>query len=102
MMRSLRGLVGALTTGAAIWAYVGIAVWFFLGTPYAVSATECWDAREDGKVYQCLKNVARKLRADSNIATYATATVAAIIALQLANRNRAEAAERARGDDDTA
>ena len=71
-----------------------IAVWFFLGTPYAVSATERWDAREDGKVCQRLKNVARDLRADSNIATYATATVAAIIALQLANRDRVETIHR--------
>ena len=90
MMRSLRTFVGALTTSTARWLCVGVAVWFFLGTPYAVSATECWYAREDGKVYQCLKSVARKLRADSNIATYATATVAAIIALQLANRDPVE------------
>ena len=102
MMRSLQTLVGALTTSTARWVYVGVAVWFFLGTPYAVSATECWYAREDGKVYQCLKNVAGELRADSNIATYATATVAAIIALQLANRNRPDSVERAHGDDDTA
>ena len=100
MMRSLRTFAGALTTSTARWLCVGVAVWFFLGTPYAVSATECWDAREDGKVHQCLESVARKLRADSNIATYATATVAAIIALQLANR--VEAAERSRRDEDKA
>ena len=94
MMRSLQTLVGALTTSTARWVCVGVAVWFFLGTPYAVSATECWYAREDGKVCQCLKDVARDLRADSNIATYATATVAAIIALQLPNRNRVETIHR--------
>lgn len=91
---SLRKIVATLFTGAAIWAYVGIAVWFFLATPYAVSATKCWDGREASKAYQCLKPVAQKLRKDSIIATYATATVAAIIALQLANRNRAEATRR--------
>ena len=58
------------------------------------SVIECWGACEDGKVRQCLKNVARELRADSNIATYATATVAAIIALQLANRDRVETIRR--------
>ena len=94
MTFSFRAIVSALTTGAAIWAYVGIAVWFFLATPYAVSAVKCLDERKDGGMHECLKSVAKKLRKDSIIASYATATVAAIIALQLANRNRAEAALR--------
>ena len=94
MMRSLRTFAGALTTSTAIWAFVGMAVWSFLGEPYVGSVIECWGACEDGKVRQCLKNVARELRADSNIATYATATVAAIIALQLANRDRVETIHR--------
>ena len=94
MMRSLRAIAVALTTGAAIWAYVGIAVWFFLGTPYAIDAAECLDERFKERGMQCLKPVAQKLRKDSIIATYATATVAAVIALQLANRNQAEAMRR--------
>ena len=102
MMRSLRAIAAALTTGAAMWAYVGIAVWFFLGTPYAIDAAECLGERFKEHRMQCLKPIAQKLRTDSIIATYATATVAAIIALQLANRNRGEAVERARGDEDTA
>lgn len=93
-MRSLRAIVAALTTGAAIWAYVGIAVWFFLGTPYAIDAAECLDERFKERRMQCLKPIAKKLRKDSIIATYATATVAAVIALQLANRNRVEAIRR--------
>lgn len=85
-MRSLRLIVSALTTGAAIWACIGVAVWFFLGTPYAVAAARCLDEKLDGSRVECLKPVAKNLRADSNIATYATATVAAIIALQLSRR----------------
>lgn len=81
---------------AVLWAVSGIAIWVFLAMPYAVSASECLDAGGIDSTYQCLKPVAKKLRADSNIATYATATVAAIIAMQLANRNRREAV----GDDD--
>lgn len=78
----------------AAWLIIAVAVWFFLAMPYAVSAAKCWEGREDGKTYQCLKRVAQKLRKDSIIATYATATVVAVIALQLANRNRAEATRR--------
>ena len=76
---------------AVLWAVSGIAIWVFLAMPYAISARECLDAGASGSTYQCLKPVAKELREDSNIATYATATVAAIIAMQLANRNRREA-----------
>lgn len=87
-MHQLCAIVGALTTGPAIWACVGVAVWFFLGTPYAVSAAKCLDENLAGTRIECLKPVAKDLRRDANIATYATATVAAIIALQLSNRSR--------------
>lgn len=72
------------------WIVFGIALWIFLTMPYAVVAFSCRDADGLGKTYECLKLVARDLRNDSNIATYATATVAAIIAWQLANRNRTD------------
>ena len=74
----------------------------YLGTPYAIDAAERLDERFKEHRMRCLKPIAQKLRTDSIIATYATATVASVIAWRVANRNRAEAAERARGDDDTA
>ena len=86
MTLALREIVGALAAGAAIWTYVGIAIWFFLGTPYAIDAAECLDEQFKERRIQCLKPIAKKLRKDSIIATYATATVAAVIALQLSNR----------------
>lgn len=89
--RTVAAIAGPRRRAAAVWLTFGVAVWLFLATPYAVSATKCWDGHEVSKAYQCLKPVAQKLRKDSIIATYATATVAAVIALQLANRNRVEA-----------
>ncbi len=87
-MTYLRSVARALTAGTAIWVCIGTVVWFFLGTPYAIAAANCMDERFAGGRVQCLKPVAKDLRQDSNIATYATATVAAIIALQLSSRNR--------------
>lgn len=78
----------------ATWLIFAVAVWFFLGAPYAIDAAECLDERFKERRMQCLKPIAKKLRKDSIIATYATATVAAVIALQLANRNRVEATRR--------
>ncbi len=92
--RAVATIASPRRRAALVWLTFGVVVWFFLAMPYAVAATKCWEGREDGKTYQCLKSVAKKLRKDSIIASYATATVAAIIALQLANRNRAEAALR--------
>ena len=81
---------------------LGVAAWLFLVTPYLVDAVGCvHNPPEKGRI-QCLKPVAQELREDSNIATYATATVAAIIAVRLANRNRPESVEQGRGDEDTA
>ena len=81
---------------------LGVAAWLFLVTPYLVDAVDCvHNPPEKGRI-QCLKPVAQELRKDSIIATYATATVASIIAWRLANRNRVEAAERARRDEETA
>lgn len=90
---------GAARTGSWRWPVVawivfGIALWIFLTMPYAVSAFSCRDEGGLDKTYRCLKVVARDLRNDSNIATYATATVAAIIAWQLANRNRTDTVDR--------
>ena len=88
---------------AAGWLALGALVWAFLLAPYIIASYDCALADFDeqdpqaGKV-ECLKPVAQDLREDSNIATYATATVAAIIALQLANRGRADT-EPARGED---
>ena len=74
--------------GNVVWAVVGIALWSFLLSPYAARAVNCWDANTGGEMVSCLKPIAYDLRSDSNLATYATATVAAAIALQLSNRNR--------------
>jgi hypothetical protein len=76
--------------GTAVWAFIGTALWMFLLSPYWVSTFGCWNASpQPGETsIACLKLVANELRSDSNIATYVTATVAAAIALQLANRTR--------------
>ena len=84
-------IAGHPKRAAVIWAAIGVLVWFFLATPYLFKAVDCViETPEKGRI-QCLKPIAQNLREDSNIATYATATVAAIIAMQLANRNRHEA-----------
>ena len=88
------------SSGVAAWLLAAVLVWAFLLMPYLVDTRDCMFGEDKaGKTYPCLKTVAQELREDSNIATYATATVAAIIALQLANRNRAEAARRETGSD---
>ena len=88
--------LAAMRRPAMIWAVAGLLVWLFLATPYLLRTMDCvFEPPATGRV-MCLKPVAQKLRQDSNIATYATATVAAIIAMQLANRNRDEAARRDR------
>lgn len=74
--------------GNVVWAVVGIALWSFLLSPYVARTVNCWDANTEGEMVSCLKPIARDLRSDSNLATYATATVAAAIALQLSNRSR--------------
>ena len=81
----------------AAWLLAGSLFWVFLTAPYIVEAKECvWpgksvvpDARprvENGRM-ECLKPVAQKLRRDSILAVYATATVATLIAFQLRARN---------------
>ena len=82
-----RVIADALKIGVVWWLIAGIIIWTFLAWPYGASALECRQPGEQG-LSECLKPVAKKLRSDSNIATYATATVAAAITLQLANRNR--------------
>ena len=80
-----------LKAGLLWWAAIGLAIWMFLAWPYLNGAIACvLDYTNEGVQYaaDCLKPVAADLRQDSNIATYATATVAAIIALQLRNRSR--------------
>ena len=103
-MRQLLRNHSRVVNAAAGWLALGALAWAFLLAPYAIATYDCvlgdFDENDHqaGKV-ECLKPVAQDLREDSNIATYATATVAAIIAMQLANRNRDEAARR---DRDTA
>lgn len=94
IQRLNRAKAGSWRWPVVAWIVFGIALWIFLTMPYAVAAFSCRDEGELDKTYQCLKLVARDLRNDPNIATYATATVAAIIALQLANRNRVDASRR--------
>ena len=98
LKRAAAKIVGWSQQPVVIWAAIGILVWFFLTTPYLIKTKDCIEMPEKARI-QCLKPVAKELRADSNIATYATATVAAIIAMQLANRNRREAVSEDDGGD---
>ena len=79
--------VNALKTGVVWWVVAGIVVWTFLAWPYGVSAFQCRQPDEQ-TLNECVQPIAQKIRKDSNLATYATATVAAAIALQLSNRTR--------------
>ena len=83
----LTSAVNALKTGVVWWVVAGIVVWTFLAWPYGVSAFQCRQPDEQ-TLNECLQPIAQKIRKDSNLATYATATVAAAIALQLASRGR--------------
>ena len=87
-MNPLSRVIAMAHSGIAAWLLAGSIIWFFLLTPYAIDAYQCKGKIGGGEVLGCLKPVATALRKDSNIATYATATVAAIIALQLSNRSR--------------
>ena len=98
LKRAAAKIVAWLQQPIVIWATIGILVWFFLTTPYLLKTKDCVEMPEKERI-QCLKPVAKELREDSNIATYATATVAAIIAMQLANRNRREAVNEDDGGD---
>lgn len=93
-MNRIRQILSALGAGGLGWIVFASVIWGFLFAPYAVAAYECATDDTELRKIQCLKPVAQRLRNDSNIATYATATVAAIIALQLANRNRVDASRR--------
>ncbi|MDE2787569.1 MAG: hypothetical protein OXL37_13025 [Chloroflexota bacterium] len=77
-----------VSVGTFVWAMVGLTLWIFLLSPYWTSTINCFDSRQTSNVRACLKSVASDLRRDSNLATYATATVAAAIAFQLSNRSR--------------
>ena len=83
----LINVVNALKTGVVWWVVTGIVVWTFLAWPYGVSASQCRQP-DDQTLNECLQPIARKIRKDSNLATYAAATVAAAIVLQLSNRSR--------------
>ena len=85
-MNLLSRVIAVAHGGIAAWLLAGSIIWFFLLTPYAIDAYQCKGKIGGGEVLGCLKPVATALRKDSNIATYATATVAAIIALQLSRR----------------
>lgn len=93
-MNRIRQILSALGAGGLGWIVFASVIWGFLFAPYAVAAYECATDDTELRKIQCLKPIAQQLRNDPNIATYATATVAAIIALQLANRNRVEASRR--------
>ena len=84
-MKLIRAIVSLVSNRVAAWLIIGVVVWVFLLAPYALDAANCFDDRQSQRV-GCLKPVAKRLRSDSNLATYATATVAAIIALQLSRR----------------
>ena len=86
-MNLLGRVIAVAHGGIAAWLLAGSIIWIFLLTPYAIDAYQC-KSKIGGEVLGCLKPVATALRKDSNIATYATATVAAAIALQLSSRSR--------------
>ena len=88
MSPDLRRLFGTLAGAVSIWIIIALVVWSFLLVPYGISAYKCKTPPAETTWFACLKSVARDLRRDSNLATYATATVAAAIALQLSNRSR--------------
>lgn len=78
-----------LKAGLLWWAVVGLIIWSFLAWPYLHDAIGCVSDHSSngvGPTAVCLQPVADKLRKDSIVATYATATVAAAIALQLSQR----------------
>ena len=77
----------ALKIGVVWWVIAGFVIWTFLAWPYGASALQCLQPDKQ-TVNECLRPIAQKIRRDSNLATYATATVAAAIALQLSNRSR--------------
>ena len=81
---------------AALLAF-GILLWAFLLTPYGVDAHQCITPPEkrpatrpaltEQSRIKCLKPVAQRLREDSIIAMYATASFAGVIAYFLRPRN---------------
>ena len=69
-----------------VWFSTGTVFWLFLVAPHIIDASRCipslWD---DSRAYDCFNLVAKTIWTDSILATYATATVGAIIAFYLAN-----------------
>ncbi len=89
----MRRMGKSLARTVSAWIFIGWVVWLFLLVPYGVSAYDCRSPVPDATWFTCLKSVAHDLRHDSNLATYATATVAAAIAFQLSARNRESSAD---------
>ena len=96
--RLRRALAGSSQWQVAAWLLAGSLFWVFLTAPYIVETKECiWPGKsvvtdipsrvENGRM-ECLKPVARKLRRDSILAVYATATVATLIAFSTACAQR--------------
>ena len=85
------------------WLAFGLLFWLFLAWPYLADARHCtFDQLTDDSVatsdvsefgqpqsarVECLKAISQNLRKDSILAMYGTATVGAIIAFQLRQRN---------------
>ena len=88
MIPSVQRLLTAVLGAVSVWVIIGLVVWSFLLVSYGVSAYRCKTPTAETTSFTCLKSVAHDLRRDSNLATYATATVAAAIALQLSNPSR--------------
>ena len=88
MMPHVGRFLSAALRAVSVWVIIGLVVWSFLLVPHGVSAYQCKSPVPDVSRFACLKSVAHDLRHDSNLATYATATVAAAIALHLSTRNR--------------
>ncbi len=85
--RKVLPAIGVLRREASIWVCLGVLVWVFLPMPYALSTVDCVRDIKTETIFECLKPVAQELREDSILAMYATATVAAIIAWRLRQRN---------------
>ena len=88
MMAKIWIVASAPGSVIAVLAVFGMLGWIFLSAPYLISANRCPGPTFSAPLnVECLKPVARQLRADSNIAAYATATIATVIAVQLGRRS---------------
>ena len=91
---TFRALFEILKREGVLWVVAGSAVWLFLLWPSVDAALTCVTQTNSGdtrnkpsaSAIECLKPVAKELRDNENLAVYAAATVATIIAWRLNRR----------------